>query len=308
MLTEDQVTEVAAKLNEKVNIPFMSEEAEQGILEKAVSAIDDKLDGVAEELPEPFGELWENLADGISDEVIMSNENDHRKVFSRERKRVRLQERWVFVAVFFSFVAATALAYMYMFGATHMAIWRYAPEEGDIVFQSLPRTHLVIAIEGATASPYSHCGVVTRSKGRWVVLEAYRNVEKTPLNEFLHRGRRGAFSVYRLRPEHRANIEPMLQHAAQYLGRPYDARYRMDDEQIYCTELIFKAYRDASGGDDLGELVPLGDLHWRPFRETIKRYEGGPPPLERLLITPKHMARAKQLTRVYSHVFRYDHD
>lgn len=68
MLTEDQVTEVAAKLNEKVNIPFMSEEAEQGILEKAVSAIDDKLDGVAEELPEPFGELWENLADGISDE------------------------------------------------------------------------------------------------------------------------------------------------------------------------------------------------------------------------------------------------
>ena len=68
MLTEDQVTEVATKLNEKVNIPFMSEETEQGILEKAVNAIDDKLDGIAEDLPEPFGELWENLADGISDE------------------------------------------------------------------------------------------------------------------------------------------------------------------------------------------------------------------------------------------------
>jgi hypothetical protein len=38
----------------------------------------------------------------------------------------------------------------------------YAPQEGDIIFQSLPHHELVDAIEGATRSPWSHCGVVMR--------------------------------------------------------------------------------------------------------------------------------------------------
>ncbi len=39
----------------------------------------------------------------------------------------------------------------------------YRPQQGDIVFQSLPNPwgmDLVDAIEGSTASPYSHCAMV----------------------------------------------------------------------------------------------------------------------------------------------------
>jgi hypothetical protein len=36
----------------------------------------------------------------------------------------------------------------------------YSPMVGDVVFQSMPPTELSTAIETATNSPYSHCGVV----------------------------------------------------------------------------------------------------------------------------------------------------
>jgi hypothetical protein len=182
-----------------------------------------------------------------------------------------------------------------------MAYWSYEPQEGDIVFQSLPRSPLVIAIEGASHSPYSHCGLVAKVDGDWVVYEAFRQVEATPLREVLFRGRGQGFAVYRLKPEFQHYIPATTTAIRAYLGRPYDARYRMDDEQIYCSELIYKAYATASGGQKLGELVRLGDLDWQPYQETIERLEGGPTPVEREMIAPRDLARAAQLELVLAH-------
>lgn len=177
------------------------------------------------------------------------------------------------------------------------ARWNYEPQSGDILFQSLPRMPLVNAIEGATDSPWSHCGIVARENGRWMVYEAYRVVECTPLDEWLDRSRGRRFAVYRLKPEYRRHIPAMISHARSMLGRPYDARYRLDDERIYCSELVWKAYRQACG-DELGHTVALGSLHWEPYRETIEHYEGGPPPLDRQMITPRGLSEAPQLQRV----------
>lgn len=178
-----------------------------------------------------------------------------------------------------------------------MAYWRYAPQEGDILFQSLPHSRLVNAIEGVSQSPYSHCGIVAKENGAWVVVEAYRKVEVTPLREFVFRGRESKFVVYRLKKERQEYVPETIANAKKYLGRPYDVRYRMDDEAIYCSELIYKAYREASG-EELGKLVRLGDLPWKPFESTIQHFEQGPVPLEREMITPRGMAEAKQLELV----------
>lgn len=183
-------------------------------------------------------------------------------------------------------------------GRPLVAQWRYAPQDGDIVFQSLPSSRLSRAIEGATRSRFSHCGIVAREDGRWVVYEAYRGVGPTPLAEWLSRGQEGGFVVYRLKESHRIHIPAMLSATRSYLGRPYDVRYRWDDEKIYCSELVFKAYEEASG-ESLGRRVRLGDLKWKPFTATIEHYEGGPPPLEREMITPRDLAKASQLEEVY---------
>jgi len=59
----------------------------------------------------------------------------------------------------------------------------YAPQVGDVYFQSLPQSPLVATIEGATHSPYSHCGILNKSNGEWVVHEAIGPVRVTKLSE-----------------------------------------------------------------------------------------------------------------------------
>lgn len=176
----------------------------------------------------------------------------------------------------------------------------YSPEEGDIIFQALPdAVDLVRAIEGITESCYSHCGVVIRDNDEWLVNEALGDVHSTPIMEWIRRGRSSHFSVFRLKEEYRGNIPNFLQSLKKYQGRPYDMKYELDDRKLYCSELVYKAYLDATS-EELGELVELGSLNWRPYEETIRKYENGPPPLNRRMITPLNLSRATQLTRVYS--------
>lgn len=170
----------------------------------------------------------------------------------------------------------------------------FTPLDGDVVFQSLPRSPWVEMIEGATDSPFSHCGIVAERDGQWVVYEALGRVRAVPLQDFLKRGRGGAFAAYRWSPAEQPLVPQILSAVREFLGRPYDSRYRMDDELIYCSELIEKSYRRVTG-HALGKTGRLEELRWQPYQDLIRRLEGGPVPLERLIITPRDLARAAPL-------------
>ncbi len=176
----------------------------------------------------------------------------------------------------------------------------YTPREGDILFQSLPNSPLIDAIEGASKSPYSHCGIVSLVDGKWIVYQAIGKVQATPINEFILQARDKKMDAYRFDDDHEKHIAEVISKVKNYLDRPYDFRYRMDDETIYCSELIYKAFRDATNGKELGELTRLGDLDWQPHEEVITFLEQGPVPLDRMMITPKHLSEANQLECVYS--------
>ena len=214
----------------------------------------------------------------------------------RRPTRPRRQLLW-----FLAGLALFAAQWTWSAGPAWLAWWSYEPQEGDVLFQSLPRSALVNAIEGVSRSPFSHCGIVGRENGEWVVYEAYRKVQVTPLRTFLFRGRNKGFAVYRLKAESQPFVPTPLTAAKTFLGRPYDVRYRLDDERIYCSELIYKAFQEASGGQRLGKLVRLGDMNWRPYKATIELFEEGPVPLEREMITPKDLAGAEQFELVTAH-------
>ena len=213
----------------------------------------------------------------------------------------RVRSRRVFLTTLMMGLGCIALAFAGYWAPVYAAIGRYQPREGDVVFQSLQHAPLVNTIEGVTESPYSHCGLVAKRADEWVVIEALDGVEETALREFLVRGRKHGFAVYRLRDEYQLLVQQTVANARTYLGLPYDARYQMDDEKIYCSELIYKAFRDAAEGASLGELVRLGDLNWQPHVEAISYFEGGPVPLEREMITPWGMAQASQLQLVMNY-------
>jgi uncharacterized protein YycO len=170
----------------------------------------------------------------------------------------------------------------------------YQPRDGDVVFQSLPNSPTVRAIEDATKSPYSHCGLVTNRDGHFVVIEAYGAVHETPLADWIGRGRGRAFAVYRFREPASTRIPEIVDAARRMEGKPYDFHYAMDDDAIYCSELIFKAFKDVTG-EPLGTTQTLGELGWQPFVEVIKSHEDGAVPLDREMITPRALSEASQL-------------
>lgn len=178
--------------------------------------------------------------------------------------------------------------------------WGYTPKAGDVIFQSLPHNPLVDAIEGITGSPYSHCGIVVEKDGEWFVLEAIGPVRETPLFSWISRGRKFNFDVYRLKSEHAEAIPEFIKAARGYSGLPYDIKYEMDDEKIYCSELIYKAFKTATD-EELGELKALGEMNWKPYAKTIEYFESGPVPTKRMMITPVAVSKSTSLNNVFSY-------
>lgn len=194
-------------------------------------------------------------------------------------------------------VLAGAAVYFNVYGLAHLATYR--PREGDVVFQSLPNAELVEAIEGITESPLSHCGVVMRNAdGRWVVHEAIGVVRETPLYLWIVRGRGARLDVWRWRGIDAAEMAELRAALGRYAGKSYDYRYAPDDTEIYCSELVFKAYRDAYAVE-FGAWENLGDLNWRPHERFIREMEGGALPLGRSMITPVALTRSPELAKVY---------
>jgi hypothetical protein len=173
----------------------------------------------------------------------------------------------------------------------------YQPETGDVLFQALPHNPLVDAIEGATGSPFSHCGLVMQRGTEWIVLEAIGPVKETPLNKWIDRGRFGGFAAYRFKAKYRSRVGDVIREVEKYLGRKYDAHYRFDNDEIYCSELIFVAFRKCFG-EDLGTVRKLGDLNWDPYAEVIIQIEGSVP-TSREMITPADLSEAPQLEGVF---------
>lgn len=175
----------------------------------------------------------------------------------------------------------------------------YEPRLGDVIFQSLPRSELVDAIEGASKSPYSHCGLVVERNGVWFVLEANGpGVAEMKLDKWIRQGRESGFAVYRFTPNYQPKIDALIAKARTQIGKPYDIHYDFDDAKVYCSELIFKAFHGVTG-EHLGQVRKLGDLDWKPHEGIIRKIERGGLPLEREMITPGDMAAAKQLQPVY---------
>ncbi|CAN5615823.1 YiiX family permuted papain-like enzyme [soil metagenome] len=182
--------------------------------------------------------------------------------------------------------------------ATGASAAKYQPQEGDVLFQSMPHNPLTDTIEAATSSPFSHCGLAHRTVDGWIVIEAIGPVKETPINEWTARGRGGAYTVFRVKEKYREKIPAFVKAAQGYEGLPYDIHYEFDDRAIYCSELIFKAFRTATG-EELGKVQALGNLKLDGHEDFIRSIEDGSIPRERKMITPQSLSEASQLEKIH---------
>jgi hypothetical protein len=191
--------------------------------------------------------------------------------------------------MFFHRAGALLVSLLLLGGAPAEAV----PEvrEGDIVFQTSLSAQSQ-AIQLATHSRLSHVGIVARKDGRAFVYEAIGPVTFTPLEEWIARGEGKRILVKRLKtaltPEALAKLATT---AGRFRGKGYDFAFEWSDDRIYCSELVYKTYKEALGLE-LGKLQRLGDFDLadpRVQKKLRERY-GDKIPLDEPVISPAQIA------------------
>jgi hypothetical protein len=178
-------------------------------------------------------------------------------------------------------------------------------KEGDIIFQtSLSRQSK--AIQLATDSKYSHCGIIFKNKGKYYVYEAIQPVKQTPLDKWILRGKDGKFVIKRLVNGDRILtsdiIKKMKDIGQEFKGKNYDSTFEWSDENIYCSELVWKIYK-RSTGLEIGELQKLRefDLTDSDVKKMMKKRYGDIIPLDETVISPASIFKSELLETVKSY-------
>jgi len=178
-------------------------------------------------------------------------------------------------------------------------------QTGDVIFQTT-RGSLATVVATATRSKYTHVGMIIVKKGKPYVIEARnRGVKIRPLHKFTAAGIGKNFSVLRLKKGlSREQKLKLTKEARRHLGKRYDSKFRWDDKKLYCSELVFKAYRNALG-IELNTTEKLGDFYssWNPIVNAYveRKYGNGKKlPLEEEAITPVRLHESNMLATVYS--------
>jgi hypothetical protein len=135
-------------------------------------------------------------------------------------------------------------------------------KEGDIVFQHLNGGELGRAINKVThgyrGRDYNHCGLVVRVGDSLKVVEAIgKNVHLTTIKGFEGRCAENDLLIGRLNPKFRFLIAGAEKAALAYQGVPYDDYFEMDNGQLYCSELIYEAFKMANKGRPFFVLKPM---------------------------------------------------
>ena len=171
-------------------------------------------------------------------------------------------------------------------------------EDGDIIFHrsTSEQSH---AIAAATGSQFTHMGVVFFEGGEPFVYEAVQPVKKTKLAAWIKRGKGGKFVVRRLRDRSAVDMDKLKREVSRFIGLDYDYKFGWSDAQIYCSELVWKAYQRSSGVE-IGKLKQLKDfdLDNKIVRALLKKRYGKKIPLSMKVISPADVFESRLLETV----------
>ena len=169
----------------------------------------------------------------------------------------------------------------------------YQLRNGDIIFHT-SRSPQSVAIQKATHSPYSHMGIVYLKDEHAYVFEAVKRVKLTPLDQWIARGEHGEFAVKRLRDADElldaAALARMKEVGDAFRAKDYDLFFEWSDEQIYCSELVWKIYQRALG-IEIGVLQTLRDFDLSDplVQAKLEERYGDNIPLDMEVISPAAM-------------------
>jgi hypothetical protein len=174
-------------------------------------------------------------------------------------------------------------------------------KDGDIIFQT-SESKQCEAVRIATNSKFSHCGIIYDINGQWFVFEAVQPVKLTPLEDWIGHGKGNKYVVKRLKNDSAltpAILQKMKAYSQQFDGKEYDAYFEWTDNRIYCSELVWKIYKNGAG-IELSKLQELKDFNLNDERvqKIIKERYGNDIPLNEKVVAPSNLADSDLLKTV----------
>lgn len=136
-------------------------------------------------------------------------------------------------------------------------------KEGDLVFQDLDCGPLCDAIEAVTEGyqgrDFSHVAIIVKIKSELRAVEAIGNfVRSTSIDSlFLRCPNPDKYLIMRLNDEYQNLIPKARKYAISTIGKPYDNRFIMNNDSLYCSELIYEAFLDKKSKNKLFDLQPM---------------------------------------------------
>jgi uncharacterized protein YycO len=173
---------------------------------------------------------------------------------------------------------------------------------GDLIFQS-SNSGQSAAVQLATHSIYTHCGILFQENGKWMVYEAVQPVRKIPVEQWTANGQNGFYIVRRLKNADSlltdAKVNAMKASASQRLGRDYDIYFSWDEERMYCSELVWKVYQEGANVEvGTRKRMKDYDLTSPTVKKIMRQRYGNKPPLNEYMISPQDVFESELLVTV----------
>jgi len=196
------------------------------------------------------------------------------------------------------------MAYFFLlfFGCKPYAGFQW--QNGDIIFQQ-SQSSQGEELRLATKSNYTHLGIIYIENNKTFVFEAGKNVQLTPLEKFIKRGKKKHYVVKRLKNANEIltteNLKKLKKAGESFAGKSYDIYFKWDDNLIYCSELVWKLYKRALN-IELAKLEKYKDfdLNHPKVAYLLKKRHGKNLPLDETVISPVGIFNSNLLTTVFS--------
>jgi hypothetical protein len=176
-------------------------------------------------------------------------------------------------------------------------------KDGDIIFQT-SQSKQCEAVRIATNSKFSHCGIIFIENGKKYVYEAVQPVRITSLDEWIQHGKDNKYVVKRLKNyEQDVNItslQKMKKYATSLLNKDYDIYFEWSDNKIYCSELVWKIYKEGAK-IELCNLQKLKEFNLKDpkVKAILNERYGNAIPYQENVVAPSQIEKSTKLVTIF---------
>ena len=180
-------------------------------------------------------------------------------------------------------------------------------KNGDLIFVGAQTEELSGAISRVTKisekTNFDHVGLIEKTSDSIFVLHAapMGGSQREEIHHFYtsQTEKKNKIVIYRLQKEYQATIPNAITKAKTMLGKPYNWLYILNDDELYCSDFVERAFRN----DKVFKLIPMNfknketgiiDDFWIDFYKK----KGKEVPQDEPGTNPNQLASSDKLTRI----------